>query len=183
MRTNIPEKLLQIADDIAENGNANLTRLGVLKKWFERPERLSAFAVWIATRATSRKGKAGGKAAELFRAAKRLLAGADLCRPKLNRQAAEMLHDCLRDFQNEYQNQQWGPVRIVHNWNLMLVEHALAIYLRHADYPPDGYKLAADYCQNYDSRYGNGLNGPSRTKIKEIVRFMFTIEAVEESQG
>lgn len=32
MRTNIPEKLLRIADDIAEQGNVNLTRLAVLKK-------------------------------------------------------------------------------------------------------------------------------------------------------
>jgi len=66
MRTNIPEKLLKIADDIGEHGNVNLTRLVVLKKWFEQPERLSAFAVWIATRATSRKGKTAGAAAELI---------------------------------------------------------------------------------------------------------------------
>lgn len=117
MRTNIPEKLLKIADDIGEHGSANLTRLTVLKKWFEKPDRLSAFAVWIATRATSRKGKTGGVAAELFREARSLLAGADKCRPKLNRQAAGTLHDRLRDFQDEYQKQRWGPVRIVHNWN------------------------------------------------------------------
>jgi hypothetical protein len=180
MRTNIPEKLLLIADDIAKNGSANLTRLVVLKKWFEKPERLSIFAVWIAARATSRKGKTGGEAVELFREARTLLAGADRCRPRLNRQAAETLYDKLRNFQNEYQNQQWGPVRIVHNWNLMLIEHALAIFLWHTDCPADGYKLAADYCQNYDSRYGNNLNGPSRTKIEEIVRFMFNIEALED---
>ena len=180
MRTNIPEKLLKIADDIGECGNVNLTRLAVLKKWFEKPGRLSAFAVWIATRATSRKGKTGGEAAKLFHEAKVLLAGVDRCRPELNQQAAETLHDKLRNFRNEYQNQQWRPVRIVHNWNLMLVEHALVIYLRHVDSPEGGYKLAADYCQNYDSRYGNSLNGPSRTKIHEIVRFMFTIEAQEE---
>lgn len=180
MRTNIPEKLLKIADDICEYGNVNLTRLAVLKKWFEKPERLSVFAVWVAIRATSRKGKTGGVAAELFREAQSLLAGADKCRPKLNRRAAETLHSRLRDFQNEYQKQRWGPVRIVHNWNLMLVEHALAIFLWHLDSPPLGYKLAADYCQNYDPRYGNGLNGPSRTKIEEIVRFMFAVEALEE---
>ena len=79
-----------------------------------------------------------------------------------------------------YQNQRWGPVRIVHNWNLMLVEHGLAICLWHLDSPTHGYKLAADYCQHYGPRYGNGLNGPSRTKIAEITRFMFTIEALED---
>jgi len=66
MRTDIPEKRLKIGDHIDEPGNVNLTRLVVLKKWFEKPERLSAFAIWIGTRATSRKGKTGGAAAELF---------------------------------------------------------------------------------------------------------------------
>lgn len=46
--------------------------------------------------------------------------------------------------------------------------------------PSDGYKLAADYCQHYDSSHGTCLVGPSRTKIMEIVRFMFSIEAGEE---
>ena len=180
MRTDIPEKLLKIVEGIDEHGNVNLTRLTVLKKWFERPERLSTFAVWIATKAVSRKGKTGGAAAELFREARTLLTGLDRLHPKTDRQTAEALHDRLRNFQNEYENQRWGPVRIVHNWNLMLVERGLAIYLWHLDSPTHGYKLAAGYCQNYDPRYGNGLNGPSRTKIEEIIRFMFTIEALEE---
>ncbi len=180
MRTNIPEKLLKIVEEIDENGNASLTSLTVLKKWLERPERLSAFAIWVAARAVSRKGKTTGAAAELFRAARTLLVGLDKIRPELDRQAAQTLHDHLRDFQNEYQNQQWGHVRIVHNWNLMLVEQGLSIYLWHLDSSTHGYKLAADYCQHYDPRYGNGLNGPSRTKIAEIVRFMFTIEALED---
>ena len=182
MRTNIPEKLLNIADEIDKQGNASLTRLTVLKKWFEKPERLSAFAVWVATQAISRKGKTGGTAAELSHQAKALLAGADKGRPKLNRRAAESLHHRLRSFQDEYRKQRWGPVRIVHNWNLMLVERGLAIYLWHTDSPVEGYRLAADYCQNYDSRYGNGLNGPSRTRIEEIARFVFTVEALEEGR-
>jgi hypothetical protein len=179
MRTDIPERLLKIADDIGEQGNVNLTRLVVLKKWFEKPERLSAFAIWVAARATSRKGKTNGAAAELFRESKALLAGVDKCRPQLAHLKAQALHDRLRDFQYEYQKQQWGAVRVIHNWNLMLIECALAIYLGHMISPADGYKLAADYCQNYDPQYGNGLNGPSRTKIEEIVRFMFSIEALE----
>ena len=180
MRTNIPEKLLSIVEEIDDHGNTSLTRLTVLKKWFERPERLSAFAIWVAARATSRKGKTIGAAAELFRAARTLLAGLDQIRPELVRPAAQALHDRLRDFQNEFQNQQGGSVRIVHNWNLMLVEQGLSIYLWHLDSSAHGYKLAADYCQHYDPRYGNGLNGPSRTKIAEIVRFMFNLEALED---
>ena len=181
MRTNVPEKLLKIVEEIDGHGQANLTRLAVLKKWFERPQRLSAFAIWVATRATSRKGKTGGAAARLFLEARAMLAGLDKLHPNVDRRAAHPLHDRLRDFQNEHKNQQWGPVRVIHNWNLLLVDEGLNVYLWYENSPPHGYKLAADYCQHYDPRYGNGLNGPSRTKILEIVRFMFTVEALEES--
>jgi hypothetical protein len=180
MSTDIPAKLLQILEEIDERGSANLTRLTVLKKWFERPTRLSAFAVWVATRALVHKGKTGKAAAGLFREARALLTGADRLHPKLHRQAAQTLHDRLCDFQNEYQRQRWGPVRIIRDWNLMLVEHGLAIYLWHPDCPSLGYKLAADYCQHYDWRHPDGLSGPSRTKIKEIVRFMVDTEAWEK---
>ena len=50
----------------------------------------------------------------------------------------------------------------------------------HSEAPNHGYKLAADWAQNYDSRHGAGLNGPSRGKLEELVRFMFTLEAIED---
>lgn len=181
MRANIPEKLLKIVDEIDERGHANLTRLTVLKKWFDRPERLSAFAIWVATRAASREDRTGSAAAELFREARTVLAGVDQLYPELDRQAAEVLHDRLREFQNEYRRQQWGRVRMIRNWSLMLVEQGLAIHLWYADCPALGYKLAADYCQHYDPHYGTDLNGPSRAKIEEIVRFMLAIEVSEDN--
>lgn len=103
-------------------------------------------------------------AAELFREARWLLVRLDRIHPNPDRQAAQALHGRLQAFQNEYPNQKWGPVRIVHNWNLMLIEQGLAIWLWHRDDPARGYKLTADYCQHYDSRYGNGLNGSSRRR-------------------
>ncbi len=172
----VPEKLVRIV----ERGNANLTKLTVLKKWFEHPGRLPAFAVWVVQRTVARKGKTSGAAVEFFREARMLLAELDEVHPEVNRQKAAALHDRLQDFQNEYREDRWGRIRIAHHWNLVLVEYGLAIYLWHLDSPTRGYKLAADYCQNYDPRYGNGLNGPSRTKIGEIVRFMFTLEALED---
>jgi len=183
MLPKVSEKLLKIVEEIDERGNAGLTRLTVLKKWFERSGRLSAFAIWMAAGAGSRKGKTGGAAGGFFSEARKLLTGVNPLRPALNREAAKSLHDRLRDFQSEYQNQQWGPVRIVHHWDLMLVEQGLAIWLWYANSPAHGYKLAADYCQNYDSRYGNGLSGPSRTKIEEIARFMATVEELEDASA
>ncbi len=57
MRTNGPEKLLQIVEEIDAQGHANLTRLTILKKWFEHPGRLPAFGLWVARRSAARKGQ------------------------------------------------------------------------------------------------------------------------------
>lgn len=182
MRTPIPEKLLAITEEIDARGFASLTRLTVLKKWFERPGRLPAFGLWIAKRAAGRKGKTQGAAGALLDEAKALLgttATYEGFRRTVEPTAAIRLHGRARDFQNEFQNQQWGPVRIIHCWPLLLVEQGLALYLSPAPSPSEGYKLAADFCQHHDVRYGNSLNGPSRTKITEIVQFMFNLEALE----
>lgn len=181
MFTNVPEKLMEIVEEIDANGQANLTRLTVLKKWFkQQPERLVPFALWVAARAASRKGKTKGEAATLFREGSALLKGLDQLRPELDLAAAERLYDRLRAFQNEYERQRWALVRIVRNWNLLVLEEALAIALGRTNSPEDGYKLAADYCRNYNARYFEALNGPSQTKIIELVRFMFTREAQED---
>lgn len=179
-RTNVPEKLLKIVDEIAERGEANLTRLTILKKWFEEGGRLTAFALWVAARASSRKDKTKGEAAELFREAQMLVRGLDQRRLQLDKQGACCLYERLQAFQQETRRGHWGDVCIIHNWQLLLVEKSLAIALGKDATPAASYKLAADYCQNYDPRFGNSLNGPSQTKIQEIVRFMFTKEALED---
>lgn len=186
MRTQVPEKLLAIVEEIDAHGSASLTRLTVLKKWFEHPGRLPAFGLWIAKRAAGRKGKTKAAAGALLNKARALL-GTTATREGFLRAvepgAAKLLHDRARDFQNEFAHQQWGPVRIIHCWPLLLVEQGLALYLGRADTPSEGYKLAADFCQHYDSQHGNCLIGPSRTKIIEIVRFMFTYEAFEDDDS
>jgi hypothetical protein len=185
MRTDVPEKILKIIDDIDMQGNVLLTRLTVLKKWFEHPCRLSTFGLWIARRAAGRKGKTKGEHGALLKEASLLLGPAStresfFAQP--DRHAVATLHTRAKLSQNDFENQQWGPVRIVRCRPLLLVEEGLAIYLWHSESPSHGYKLAADWAQNYDSRYGNGLNGPSRGKLEELVSFMFTVEAIEDDR-
>lgn len=183
MRTEVPEKLQAIVEEIDANGSASLTRLTVLKKWFQHPGRLPAFGLWIAKRAAGRKGKTKAEAGALLNEA-RFLLGTTATREGFMRLVdpieAKLLHDRARDFQNQFQNQQSGPVRIIHSWPLLLVEQGLALYLGIQDLPAAGYKLATDFCQHDDPRFGQCLNGPSRTKIMEIVRFMFILEGIEE---
>jgi len=142
MRTNIAEKLLKIVSDIDERAHVSLTRLTVLKKWLEPSGRLPAFAIWVGLRAISSREKTSGEAAALFRQARALLAGVDPVRPHLARRAAETLYDRLLEFQNERQKQRWGPVRLIQDWNLLLVEKVLAIWLWYRKSPAHGYGLA-----------------------------------------
>jgi len=188
MRTKVPERLLKIADDIAERGNVPLTRLTVMKKWFEqRPPRMHAFALWLGRRAIAQKGKTAGNAAKLFREAKSLLGAKSKPRQVIPggtaRDALHDLHARLYDFQNKYRHTEWADVREINNWNLFLVERTIEILLDSYPNPADSYRLAAQYCQHYDPRYGNGLNGPSQTKIMDIARWMGTAEALEDDAG
>ncbi|MEN9678852.1 MAG: hypothetical protein RIS76_4748 [Verrucomicrobiota bacterium] len=183
-RAAVPEKIQKIVDDIDTQGNESLTRLAVLKKWFEHPDRLSAFGLWIARRAAGRKGKTKGDAGALLNETRALLGTASIRESlfqQIDRKAAEDLHYRARDFHSEFQNQQWGPVRVIHCWPLLLVEEGLALHTGIHRHPSDGYKLAADWTQNFDPQYGNGLNGPSRGKLNELVRCMFSVEALEDA--
>src|SRR5664280_2434584 len=62
MRTDIPEKLLKISDEIEAHGNANLTRLTVLKKWFDYSGRLPPFAIWEPTVGGAKIGRSAARA-------------------------------------------------------------------------------------------------------------------------
>ena len=146
---------------------------------------MPAIGLWIAQQAADRNGKTKDEARVLLDDARALLGSAatnENFDKRIDRAAAKSLHDRARDLQNEFQNQQWGPARIIHCWPLRLVEGGLALHLDRAVTPSDGYRLAADWAQNFDSRYGNGLNGPSLAKLEELVRFMVTVEAREEEQ-
>ena len=180
-RPNISDKLREIAAEIERCGSANQTRLTVLKKWFEVSSRLSSFAIFIADQASRQKAKTTKEAAELFRETRNLLADVDVFAPKIPRAAATKLHAALRAFQNEHRDVAWGPVRIIHDHNFFLVECGLHIYLGHGDTPTGGYRLAVNYCEHYDPRYGNCLNGPSRRRIAEIGDFIHGVENRERA--
>jgi len=185
MRTAVPEKILKVIDDIHTRGNVPLTRLTVLKKWFERPGRLPVFGLWVARQAAGRKDKTQDGAAALLDETRGLLGSAvtrESLFQQIDRKAAQSLHDRARKFQNEFQKQQWGPVRIIHCWPLLLVEEGLALHAGLDRHPSDGYKLAADWAQHYDGHHGNGLNGPSRAKLQKLRRFMLSVEALEDER-
>jgi hypothetical protein len=181
MRTKISEKIIKIINEIESNGEANLTRLTVLKKWFEHPYRLSSFGIFIAKQACT-GDQISDESADLFGQAHHLLSTTSLLNPMIGRQEAEQLYFKLKAFQNDYKKIGWNSVRLLKNMNLYFIEEGLRIYLWRTDSPSDGYRLAAEYCENYDPMYGSSLNGPSVIKLENILSFMSDIEALEDQQ-
>jgi len=179
MQSDVPERLLRIADEIRELGSARTTRLTIIKRWFQDKRRLRAIAILIASRVANRKIKGTREATDLYLRARALLG----IRPPLcsvvPRRVAQQLREDLRTFQNEHKKTAWGMVRVLKNHDLFLIEEALGILLRRTVSPADGYRLVAAFCQHYDSRCSEGLNGPSRARIQEIVQFMRSVKERE----
>jgi hypothetical protein len=73
-------------------------------------------------------------------------------------------------------------VRLIHDMNLFFVESGLRLYMGNGVSSVEGYRLAANYCEHYDPRYGTGLNGLSVNRIKEIIGFILAIEGHEKAR-
>jgi len=182
-QTNIAEKLQDIVAEIKERGHANLTRLTVLKKWFEAPGRTMSFGAFIAMQALRQARKTTKEAEPLLCEARGILADVDLFAPKIPDDRAKQLHARLEAFQDERRDTRWASARIIHSRNLFFVESGLGLYLWHRNSPTQAYQLAASYCEHYDPRYGNGLSGPSAKRIQEIADFTLAVETHEGGEA
>ena len=173
-RVSTSEKIRRIVHDIDLLGNAPLTRLTVLKKWLEAPNRLPTLGLWIASRAASENAGMEPKEAALIEKARVFLRGMNKTEKRnqtLNRRSIEALHEAAQ-YKREFRSHQWGSVRVVNSWPLYLIEASLALVLEGHPHPSKGYKLASDWAQNYDSRYGNGFNGPSHLRLLALAEWI-----------
>jgi hypothetical protein len=91
-------------------------------------------------------------------------------------EAADLVHARLSDvraIQNTYRNQAWGPVRIIHSTEVLLIEYALSCLLQPRASADWGYHLARQYAERYDSRYGTGLIPESAPLVEDIADFWY----------
>ena len=146
---------------------------------------LPSFAIFIADQASRQATETTKETADLFREARALLADVDVFVPKIPRAEATSLFASLRKFQSEQKKLEWASVRIIRDRNLFLVESALQVCLGlgYGGTPTEGYRLASNYCEHYDPRYGNCLNGPSRGRIEDIINFVLAVEVREENES
>ena len=175
------QKLVQIAADLCNGKDYNITRLTMLKSLCSDPEAAANFAVHLA-KLTQKKMK--GKScpdyieAENWRRYQRLAASAVRRMTEyLKKRTSEAetllwkLHSELRDAQNQYEKQRWALVRIVESMELVIVETALECILHPWASSDLGYRIARKYAERYDSRYGTGLLPKSAPMVEDIAEF------------
>jgi hypothetical protein len=78
------------------------------------------------------------------------------------------LQSQVRALQDRYEQQAWGPVRIIESTEVLLVEYALSCLLQPTASADWGYRLARQYAERYSSRYGTGLIPGARSQGAEI---------------
>ena len=58
----------------------------------------------------------------------------------------------------------------------LAVESGLALIVEGHPHPSNDDKLASDWAQNYDSRYGHGFNAPKRGRLLALAEWIEEIE-------
>ncbi len=89
-------------------------------------------------------------------------------------EAADLVQAWLSDvraIQNTYRHQAWGPVRIIHSTEVLLIEYALSCLRQPTASADWGYHLARQYAERYDPRYGTGLIPESAPLVEDIADF------------
>jgi hypothetical protein len=71
---------------------------------------------------------------------------------------------------NDFRNVHWTTVHFVRSGNLLKLEYAIRCFTDR-DFPFYAYKLAREFTESYEPRYGAGLIPESVPKLLEIAEF------------
>ena len=170
--------LAQIAADLRQGEDFNITRLTVLKSLCSDPDAAAQFALYLAKKTQQqmkRPGRSPSKTKQRYqRLAGKAVRGMTSYLKKPTDEAESSLDDVhseIQGVQDQYENQRWGSVRIIKSRELLVVETALECVLRPWGSSILGYHLARQYAERYDSRYGTGLIPKSAPMVEDIAEF------------
>ncbi len=165
------QTLAQIAADLAEGQNFNITRLTILKGLCADPDAAAKFALHIAKLAQKKMKVSKPTYKRLIAAGVRVISR-HLKTP--TEKTEERLWDLFteaKEAQSRCEHQQWADVRIIKCWELLIVETALECVLRPWASSVLGYQVARKYAEKFDSRFGSGLIPKSAGFVEEIAEF------------
>jgi hypothetical protein len=90
----------------------------------------------------------------------------------------------VRGVQNEYEHQRWVTVRLIKSRELLIVGIALECILHPLASSDLGYRIARQYAERYNSRFGTGLiplSRPRRSKTSQSFGGGISLAEVGES--
>jgi len=174
-------QLATIATELREGASFNITRLTTLKSLCEDATAAARFAVHLA-QLTSRKMQEKACPSHLdpekWAHYKQVVETALRAMQRYVEQPTPQttnplwaLQSQVRALQDRYEQQAWGPVRIIHSTEVLLIEYALSCLLQPTASADWGYRLARQYAERYDSRYGTGLIPESAPMVEDIADF------------
>jgi hypothetical protein len=174
-------RLAKLAGELREGNHFNITRLTSLKSLCEDADATMHFAVHVAkqTYQTMQKRKRPSYIEpEKWDAYKALVAKAleymeayveDLTHE--TQRALWTVQSEVKNVQNTYKKNQWGPVRIIQSGDVLLIEYALSCLLQPNASSDWGYRIARQYAECSNSRYGTGLMPESAPMVEDIADF------------
>ncbi len=183
-------KLAQIVAELRQGRDFSITRLTSMKSLCQDPAIAAHFVTFLARKTLERVARGQGRSrhgpAEQARAHRQLMSDALAAMERwLNtptmavRQHLEQLLSRMQATQNEYRRIHWGAVRIIHDWDLFLVETAVRCLVYRREAAHWAYQEARDYAERYDSRYPNGLIPKSAPLLQDIVDFWCAYYGIE----
>jgi hypothetical protein len=174
-------RLAQMAAALRQGEHFEVTRLTTLKSLCEDAHAAAQFALYLAKLTDSKMREnacPSHLAPEQWDTYKGLVAKAlehmDAYVEEPSEQTSRALWSVeseVREVQNTYRNQAWGPVRIIHSTEVLLIEYALSCLLQPTASADGGYHLARQYAERYDPRYATGLIPESAPMVEDIVDF------------
>jgi len=172
------QTLYEIATELRSGRDFNITRLTLLKGLCADPEAAAQFALHLAKKALQAMPGSGRSASNKKQQYRRLASKAVRTTSAYLKKPTEDLEESLwtllfeaRELQSDYKRQRWGNVRLIESRELLVVETALECILHPQSSSDLGYRLARQYAERYESRYGNGLIPTSAPLVEDIVEF------------
>lgn len=174
-------RLAQIAADLREGDYFTITRLTTLKSLCEDNDATAQFALHLSKLTYSKMREkdcpshldperweyCNQVVAEAIREMERYLANP-------TEDEAEMVRawrSDVRAIQYRHKRQRWGPVRIIESVDVLVIEMALSSLLQPTASADWGYRIAREYAERYNPRYGTGLMPESAPMVEDIANF------------
>jgi hypothetical protein len=175
-------KLAQMATDLRQGQDFPITRLTSVKNLCQEPSVAARFVTYLARITLERVEQGKGRTrqrpnaqADLHRqlmteAVVALERWLDSPSESLRQRLWELLGQ-MRQEQNEYENIPFGAVRLVRDWDLLLIEYAVHCILRPSESPYWAYQTARHYAERSSSRYAHSLIPESAPLVQDIADY------------